>query len=439
MRVQLTTLGCRLNEAELETWARQFQEAGYQLAEPGDEVDLLVLNTCAVTQEAVRKSRNLTRRLKSRHPEARVVLSGCHATLAPEEAKALGVDLVIGNPDKHRLVELTQARHPPHPLNPLPPSAAAESVLFRLGRHRAFVKVQDGCRYRCSFCIVTKARGDERSRPLAEIVEEVRHHGAQGLQEVVLTGVHLGGYGEDLGTHLTQLIETLLKESKIPRIRLGSLEPWDLPDGFIDLFAEPRLMPHLHLPLQSGSDTILRRMARRTRRHDFLGLVDRLRTRIPDINLTTDILVGFPGEGADEWQETLSLIETVGFGNLHIFPFSPRPGTPAASLPNRVPEAVKAARCEVLKHEAQRLLDLSRRRWIGTRRPVLFEGGAQREDGQYWISGYTPEYQKVYLNLADEASGRALSYTIRDVQLTQPARGSQGLEGELCPETSSHG
>lgn len=437
MRVQLTTLGCRLNEAELETWARQFQQAGYQLAEPGEAVDLLVLNTCAVTQDAVRKSRNLTRRLRNRHPGARVVLSGCHATLAPQEAEALGVDLLVGNSDKHRLVELTQTRYPPNPLNPPSSSAAAESVLFRLGRHRAFVKVQDGCRYRCSFCIVTLARGEERSRSMADIVEEVRHHCAQGIQEVVLTGVHLGGYGQDLGTHLAKLIETLLRESKIPRIRLGSLEPWDLPDGFIELFADKRLMPHLHLPLQSGSDTILRRMARRTRRHDFLNLVDRLRIRIPNLNLTTDILVGFPGEGEREWQETLSLIDTVGFGNLHVFPFSPRPGTPAANLPNGVPEAVKAARCQVLKHKAQKLLELSRGRWIGASRPVLFEGQEYR-NGEYWISGYTPEYHRVFLNLADRAQGADLSYTIREVYLTGPARFFQGLEGELCSGTSRH-
>lgn len=428
MRVQLKTLGCRLNEAELETWAREFQVAGYRVVDDTEEADLLVLNSCAVTQEATRKSRSLIRKLGRENPGAKIILSGCYATLEPDEAATLGVDLVVDNQEKHRLVALAQERLPPEtmPAHSTDPEA---STLFRLGRHRAFIKVQDGCRYRCSYCIVTLARGEERSRSVEEIVNEVHAFEAQGIGEVVLTGVHLGGYGSDTGSHLTQLVESVLRQTQIPRIRLGSLEPWDLPDEFIALFENERLMPHLHLPLQSGSDAVLKRMARRTRRADFLDLSARLRDAAPGINLTSDIIVGFPGETPEEWHQTLSLVQDVGFGDLHIFSYSPRPGTAAAGMRERVPGNLQSERSRELHTIAKQQKQHAMRQWIGATRPVLWEGHRKIE-GKIWISGYTPEFHRVGL-WVDPDIATSLPYSIRETTLTGYDAAQECLTGHL--------
>jgi threonylcarbamoyladenosine tRNA methylthiotransferase MtaB len=263
MLVHLQTLGCRLNEAELETWAQDFQRSGHQITSDPEAAQLIVLNSCAVTRDAARKSRQSIRRIHRANPQAKLVVSGCYATLNQQEAEAeMGVDLVIGNQDKDKLVDLALSELN---LDSMPAQATepGEFSLFTRGRQRAFVKVQDGCRYRCTFCIVTVARGEEKSRPVAAVIEEINHLHRQGISEVVLTGVHLGGYGSDLDCNLAELIKAVLAQTNIPRIRLGSLEPWELSGDFFELFDNPRLMPHLHLPLQSGSDSVLRRMARR--------------------------------------------------------------------------------------------------------------------------------------------------------------------------------
>jgi len=343
MRIKLKTLGCRLNEAELESWARQLENDGHAIVTTEETSDLVIFNSCAVTVDAARKSRNLVRREMRHNPSAKVVLSGCYATLSPSEADSLGVDLVISNTDKHRLVDLVQARFDLRPEHP-PSLDHAESALFRRGRQRAFIKVQDGCRYRCTYCIVTVARGEERSRPIQEIVDEVNAIYAEGIQEVVLTGVHLGGYGSDIKSGLDQLIDALLKESSIPRIRLGSLEPWDIPDALIRHFDNPRFMPHLHLPLQSGSDTVLKRMARRCRTDEFTRLTRLLRASVPDINITTDIILGFPGESEADFQQTLHVVRQARFASAFTFQYSPRPGTPAATMPDQIEATVVADR-----------------------------------------------------------------------------------------------
>ena len=269
MQVHLKTLGCRLNEAELETWAQEFQKAGHSITLEQDHANLIVINSCAVTQGAVRKSRQLIRRIHRNNPEAKLIVSGCYVTLNPDEAaEKLGVDLVISNKDKDNLVPLSLST-----VNSIDMPAMAtepsEFSLFKRGRQRAFIKVQDGCRYKCTFCIVTVARGQESSRPVAAIVEEINNLHDEGIQEVILTGVHLGGYGSDINSHLTALITQILEQTRIPRVRLGSLEPWDLPADFFTLFKNTRLMPHLHLPLQSGCNTVLQRMARRCKTEEF--------------------------------------------------------------------------------------------------------------------------------------------------------------------------
>jgi len=431
MRVNLKTLGCRLNEAELETWARQFQAEGHRIVPDADEADMIVLNSCAVTQDAVRKSRHLIRRMHRESPQAKLVLSGCYASLNPEEAKnALGVDLVVGNADKARLVEIAREALD-LPTMPNYATEPGEASLFTLGRQRAFVKAQDGCRYRCTFCVVTLARGEEKSRPVAEIVDEINALHGQSIEEFILTGVHLGGWGSDLGLRLEDLIEAVLEQTQIPRLRLGSLEPWELSESFLGLLQNPRLMPHLHLPLQSGSDSVLRRMARRCKTAEFAELADKARAACPDINITTDIIVGFPGESEAEWEEGLKFIETQAFGHVHIFSYSIRAGTKAAGLPDQVPEPVKKARAQQLQQLAQGQKQAVLARFLGRDLPVLWEGGREvLEDGRQRFRGLTPNYLRVE-TLAE--AGLDLSRHITDVRLAAIADSGDCLIGKLPP------
>jgi threonylcarbamoyladenosine tRNA methylthiotransferase MtaB len=429
MRVHLTALGCRLNEAELERWSRDFRARGHELAPGPGEADLVVVNTCAVTDEAVRKSRKLVRRARRANPAAKVILSGCYTALDPQRAAAeLGVDVLVPNPEKDRLVEIV-SRRLALPALPVVLGAPAEAALFALGRQRAFVKVQDGCRHRCTFCVVTIARGDERSRPVAEVVSEIRGLHAAGVQEVVLTGVHLGGYGSDLGTDLRTLIGAVLADTRIARVRLGSLEPWDLPPGFWDLFADPRLTPHLHLPLQSGADTVLRRMARRCRTADFHALVAEARTAVPDINLTTDVIVGFPGETDAEWEQTLGFVAAIRFGDVHVFGYSPRPGTKAATLPDPVDEPTRQRRSQAMRGLAARLKREALEPLVGQRCAVLVEGerGTPDARGVRW-EGYTPGYHRVAVVVPADLD---LGNRIVDVRIGAVGTDGEHLVGEL--------
>jgi threonylcarbamoyladenosine tRNA methylthiotransferase MtaB len=432
MRVNLKALGCRLNEAELETWARQLQREGHRIVDDSEEADLIVLNSCAVTQEAVRKSRHLIRRAARENPKAKLVLSGCYATLNREEAEGLGVDLVVANENKANLIDIAKDELD-LPVMPAFSTDPGESALFRLGRQRAFVKVQDGCRYRCTFCIVTVARGDERSRSLDDIVAEINELHAQGVQEAVLTGVHLGGYGSDLGYGLDRLIRAVLERTDIPRLRLGSLEPWDLPDAFGALFENPRFMPHLHLPLQSGSDSVLRRMARRCKTADFARLVDQLRKEVPDINITTDVIVGFPGETETEWKESLAFIEEIGFGHIHIFAYSPRSGTKAAAMPGHVPTEVKKARSRALHEVSEGLKRANFERFLGREFPVLWETEKATSDDVPEVFGYTPNYLRVATRTEP---GESLANRITTVRLTAVADSGDYLLAEPVSDRS---
>ncbi len=406
MRVFLKALGCRLNEAELETWSRDCRKLGHELADDAALADLIVINSCAVTEESVRKSRQVVRRARRTNPTAKLVLSGCYASLDLDSDQGrpwaeLGIDLVVPNRDKDRLVEIAH-RELDLPVMPEAGTEPGEQTLFRRGRQRAFIKVQDGCRYRCAFCIVTRARGEERSRPVGEIIDEINHIHANGINEVVLAGVHLGGYGNDLGTDLAALVRQVLAETAVPRIRLGSLEPWELHDRFWDLFSDPRLMPHLHLPIQSGADSVLRRMARRCRTHEFRRLVEKARAGVPGFNITTDFIVGFPGETADEWAQTIGFVESMDFGHIHIFAYSPRNGTKAAGMPGQVSRELKRERSQQLhalaEHGRRRVLE----RALGTCVEVLIESSAATERGERLWYGYTPNYLRVELEAAAE-------------------------------------
>lgn len=396
MKVHLKALGCRLNEAELEQWSRQFRQQGCSIVAQADEADVVVVNTCAVTTDATKKSRKLMNRLHRENPESKLVVSGCYATLEAKEVESrLGVDLVVNNQQKDSLpakvIEYFSA-------NTMPQVAMepGETSLFMRGRQRAFIKIQDGCRYRCTFCIVTVARGEERSRNIIDIIQQVNELYQQGIQEIVLTGVHVGGYGSDTGSSLYELVDSLLKETDIPRIRFASVEPWDLPEHFFTLFENTRVMPHMHLPLQSGADSVLRRMSRRCKTAEFSQLVTQARQAIPNFNVTSDIIVGFPGETHDEWNQTLETVESIGFGHLHIFSYSARKGTKAAGLANQVDSEIAKQRSRELHVLAERMKRDMFQQQLNTHVDVLWE--SQKPSvirGQVRYTGYTPNFLRV--------------------------------------------
>lgn len=415
MKVHLKALGCRLNEAELEQWSQSFRAAGHAIVTAAPDADVVVLNTCAVTQEASAKSRRLLNRLYRENPAAKLVVSGCYATLqATEVANTLGVDLVVPNTEKDQLPDKVMETFA-LPVMPEIATEPGENSLFVRGRHRAFIKIQDGCRYRCTFCIVTVARGDERSRTEASIIEEINQLASQGVQEIVLTGVHVGGYGSDLvDSSLYSLVKRILAETDMPRIRFASVEPWDLPEDFFALFSNPRLMPHMHLPIQSGADSVLRRMARRCKTAEFAQLVAQARAAIPDFNVTTDIIVGFPGETEEEWRETVEFVERIGFGHVHIFTYSPRAGTKAAGLVNPVAEIIKKQRSQELHQLAERSQQAWLQQQAGKTVSVLWER-SREQDGRLIYTGYTPNYCKVITSPHDV---RELENQITTVRLS---------------------
>jgi len=309
-------------------------------------------------------------------------------------------------------------------------------------RQRAFIKIQDGCRYKCTYCIVTKARGEEKSRHIRTLVDEVNGLQRQGVQEIVLTGVHVGGYGSDTNESLTALVNALLQDTAIPRIRFASVEPWDLEPSLLALFNNKRVMPHMHLPLQSGSDSVLKRMARRCRTADFKQLVESLRSDFPDFNVTTDIIVGFPGETESEWLQTMAFAEEMAFGHIHIFPFSARTGTHAATLGDQLTGIVKKQRARQLAEIAQDSRNQYMRQFVGRTVDVLWEtskeipqngngcenqnvGNTTEDSGpQLRYIGYTPNYLRVYSDPNNlEKSGAAPIDTRRSLEnLITPAR-----------------
>ena len=404
MNVFLKALGCRLNEAELAEWADKYIQQGHNIIQDENLADLIVFNSCSVTAQADKKSRQLLKRYHRNNPKAKIVATGCSSTLNQQTTSSIdGVSLVVSNQQKEALVSLSsQLIDVPVDFKPLV-NKETSHPLYSRGRERAFIKVQDGCRYRCTFCIVTVARGEEKSKPLQAIIDEVNQQVKQGIKEVVLTGVHLGGYGADIDSNLSDMIRAVLEHTNIERIRLGSLEPWELTPDFFELFSNNRIMPHLHLPLQSGSNTILRKMARRCKTDDFYQLISTARQSHPDMNITTDIIVGFPGETEALWQESLAFIKKCQFSHIHIFSYSKREGTKAANLPEQVEPADKKARNHYLqdlnKHNNHRFL----KQQIGKTSRILWEGKTEDLGNNFtrqW--GYTENYLRVYQNIQSD-------------------------------------
>ena len=394
MKVYLDTVGCRLNQAEIERMAREFRAAGHTLVGVPEEADLVVLNTCAVTQAAVADSRQKARQAARAGAKA-LVLTGCWATLEPQAAAALpAVTQVVPNPHKDRLVPQVLGLSPQaFDLEPI----AREPLPGARLRTRAFVKVQDGCDNRCTFCVTTLARGPGRSRPVAEVLADVRAALRGGAQEVVLTGVHLGSWGHDLTPPRTlrHLVQAVLRETEVPRLRLSSLEPWDLDEAFFALWEDPRLARHLHLPLQSGSAATLRRMARKTTPEAFARLVETARRLIPEVAITTDVMVGFPGETEAEFAESLAFVRQMAFAGGHVFTYSERPGTAAAHMPNPVPHAVRKARNAQMRAVLEESARRYRQRFVGRTLTVLWESAAALGPQGWRLQGITDNYLRV--------------------------------------------
>ncbi|MCS7260448.1 MAG: tRNA (N(6)-L-threonylcarbamoyladenosine(37)-C(2))-methylthiotransferase MtaB [Anaerolineae bacterium] len=392
MRIRLEALGCRLNTSEMEQLARQLRAAGHEVTDADGPCDVCVLNTCAVTHLAERKSRQMIRRLQQMHPHALLVVTGCYAELAPTHLQAMGVPLIVGNRQKEHLMEIIGQKLGLPMVSPTSPLVSARGL-----RTRAFVKVQDGCDNACTFCVVRLARGEGRSRPPEEVVQEVHQLVRAGYREVVLSGVHLGAYGHDWGDRLGlfHLVRRLLDETEPARLRLSSLEPWDILPEFFTLWEDHRLARHLHLPLQSGCDATLRRMARRTTTQSFAQLVAAARAVIPDLAVTTDIMVGFPGESEAEFAESIAFVEAMQFARLHVFRYSPRPGTRAATMPNQVPPAVARERAQQMHALGIKLERAFRRQFIGRTMEVLWETAqTTNQSSQLW-TGLTGNYLRV--------------------------------------------
>ncbi len=396
--IALQTLGCKLNQAETESLARQFLEAGYQVVAPDQAADIYLLNTCTVTHIADRKCRNLLRLAQRRNPKALIVATGCYVERAAVEVGGIeGVGLVVGNRDKERLAEIVQAKTNGHE------SCGSEDVLkSSTFRTRALVKIQEGCSQPCSFCVVPRVRGRERSRSQDDVIAEVKTRAAEGYKEVVLTGTRIGSYEHEGG--LQGLVERMLSESEVQRLRLSSLEPSDLTPEFLSLWKDSRLCPHIHLPLQSGSDAVLQRMGRAYSIADYERAAAMAREAIPDLSLTTDLMVGFPGESEEEFSESYRFCERMGFAATHVFPYSARPGTKAARMAGKVGDGEKKRRCQLMLELAHRSTCSFRERFAGRSVNVLWEG---KKDG-IWF-GLTENYLRVFLPSQEYLGNRVLA------------------------------
>ena len=414
MKIAFYTLGCKANQFETQALERLFAERGHEIVPFDGFADVYVVNTCTVTALSDKKSRNAARRCKKCNPAARLVLCGCYAQVKPQEARALcGADAVIGTPDKSRVVSIVEELAPDgvrdlwHEAPPLFDVLPAGGLS---GRTRALLKVQDGCRNFCTYCLIPFARGPERSMPFDTAVSEARRLAEEGYREIVLTGIEISAYGRDLPGRpgLISLIEALCQAAPGCRIRLGSLEPRTVTEDFARRCAAlPNLCPHFHLSLQSGCDRTLRAMNRHYTAGEYKAACGLLRRYLPGCGLTTDLIVGFPGETREDFEESLRFVTECGLGKVHVFPYSRRQGTRAASMPGQLSQAEKAARSQQAIRVCRALEQKDLEARVGQTYDVLFE---QQEDG--WFTGHIPEYCLV------KARGEGLHNRVLPVKIT---------------------
>ena len=425
-RVAFLTLGCKVNQYDSDAMRSLFLSRGYTAAEK--DADIYVINTCSVTSIGDKKSRQLIRRIRREHPGAIIAAAGCYAQLSPEEVAAAGCDVVVGNQNRARIVdyieEAAAGRAGSHVVDIMQVAEFENLTVTPEGEEktRAFVKVQEGCDNYCTFCIIPYARGRLKSRRPDDAVAEVMLLAEKGYREIVLTGIHLGNYGVDLrdGTRLSTLVERLLAIPGISRIRLGSIESVEVSDELIRILqTERRVCRHLHLPIQSGSDAVLARMHRHYRLAEFKKLISTLREKIPGLALTTDLIVGFPGETEALFEETLETLRELKFSGIHVFPYSPRTGTPAASYPDQVSPAVKKERVHRVEEMETEIATAYRRTFLGKSVRVL----AEELRGGRW-EGVSDEYIRV--SFTGEGIEKGGLYEVRVTGLTE-----EGMEGEV--------
>ena len=402
-KAALHNLGCKVNEYELEKMARSLAEAGYEIVpfEPG--ADVYVINTCTVTNIADRKSRQMLHRARSMNPDAVVAAVGCYVDIREAELKKDPmIDLCLPNAEKGNiagaLASYFKEREPAGEPALTPVETAGE-------RTRAFIKIEDGCDRFCSYCIIPYARGPVRVRPQEEVLAEIREKAERGCREAVLTGIQIGAYGAD---PLADLAEAAAKIPGIERIRLGSLEPQLMTERFIARLSENEAVcPQFHVALQSGCDETLRRMNRHYTTEEYAGICGILRDRFRDPAITTDLIVGFPGESEEEFAATCAFLERIAFARVHIFRYAQREGTKAARMGGQIPEGVKTARSKAAETVTSATAAAYARRFEHSVQPVLFEEKKTLSDGDYW-TGYTREYLQVFMKSEEDLSNRIL-------------------------------
>ncbi len=413
MRVAVHTLGCKLNYSESSTIAREFSRRGYEVVPHTEEADIYIVNTCSVTEHSDKKDRNLIRRLHRRSPNALIAVIGCYAQLKGESiAKIEGVDIVLGARSKGMVVDeverLLKEGRGAAPVVDIVDIDCVKNIFpaFSTGeRTRSFLKIQDGCDYKCSYCTVPYARGSSRSLPSALILDQAREIASSGIVEIVLTGVNTGDYGRKSGESFLSLLQGLNAVEGIERYRISSIEPNLLTPEIVEWIASgTKFLPHFHIPLQSGCDRILQKMGRRYRTEDFRRKIELIRSRMEHVFFGIDVIVGFPGETDEDFRTTCAFLKEIHPAFIHVFPYSRRNGTPAAAMPDQVEECVKAERVEVLERMCAEFYSDFCVENAGREEEVLFE--SKSKDGM--MSGYTRNYIKVERPYDSKAIGRVV-------------------------------
>ncbi len=406
MKAAFCTLGCKVNQYDTEVMREQFVSAGFECVDFTQKADVYLINTCTVTGTGDKKSRQMVSRAHALAPEAKIIVTGCYSQRAPDEVLALpGVDLVVGTKDREEIVEKVLALKPGEKRDAVSPfsrgDAFEEFSATAEDRTRAHLKIQDGCDRYCTYCIIPYARGPVRSRPLESVRAELEKLANAGYKEVVLTGIHLMSFGKDFAnkSDIAEAIACAKGIDGLERIRLGSLEPQLLSQKFVDTVAgDPRVCRQFHLSLQSGSDAVLKRMARRYDTDKYMECVDQLRAAMPDCAITTDIIVGFPGETDEEFEETMAFAKRARLSRIHVFPYSRREGTPAAKMPDQISNKLKSQRAARLIALAERLEDEYAQKFAGAEVTILVETLASGR-----AKGYTDTYISVEADGADES------------------------------------
>lgn len=435
-KIAFYTLGCKVNQADTASMENLFLRSGHQLVSFDGEADVYIINTCVVTNTGQRKSRQTIHRAIRKNPNALIVVTGCYPQTAAEEVKAIaGVDMIIGNQDRAQIVQLVEERLAHRQtdtldaVHKLTASTAFEEMAAGdiTDKTRAFLKIQEGCNQFCTYCIIPYARGPLRSRSLESIRTETQRLISAGFKEIVLIGIHLGCYGKENpdGPTLYDAVKTVLDVPGVQRLRLGSLESVEVEPRLLTLMQEDaRFCRHLHLPLQSGCDKVLQAMHRPYTTAKFKTLLADIKTRVPDIAITTDVIVGFPGETEADFETTCKFAESCGFSKMHIFPFSARKGTPAEKFAGAVTEAVKKERADILGKIDETMHKTFLQAMVGQTAEVLFEQPA----GEDYFEGLTGNYQRVFV----KSGGRNLGGEILPVKIT--AFDGEKLLGEIIKD-----